>query len=60
MECKVGYIRGHGFSTLGKSRLPRKKCQKCCVGTLLVNSRPRAGDGTGQWHHHHDVYILSE
>lgn len=48
MECKVGYIRGHGFSALGESVLPKRKWQKCCVGTLLVNSRPRAGDG-GAW-----------
>ena len=46
MECKVGYIRGHGFSTLEELGLPVKKCQKCCVGTLLVNSRPRAGAGS--------------
>ena len=59
MECKVGYIRGHGFSTLEELGLPVKKCQKRCVGTLLVNSRPRAGDRFGVWRHN-DVYILSE
>lgn len=47
MECKVGYIRGHGFSALEELGLPKRKWQKCCVGTLLVNSRPRAGDGRG-------------
>lgn len=46
MECKVGYIRGHGFSTLEELGLPVKKCQKCCVGTLLVNSRPRPVTGS--------------
>lgn len=44
MECKVGYIRGHGFSALEELGLPKRKWQKCCVGTLLVNSRPRASD----------------
>ena len=48
MECKVGYIRGHGFSALEELGLPKRKWQKCCVGTLLVNSRPRAGDGRGR------------
>ena len=51
MECKVGYIRGHGFSTLEELGFSVKKCQKCCVGTLLVNSRPRAGDRFGVWCH---------
>lgn len=32
MECKVGYIRGHGFSALEESGLPKRKWQKCCVG----------------------------
>ena len=54
MECKVGYIRGHGFSALEELGLP-----KCCVGTLLVNSRPRAGDGRDVVYQN-DIYILSE
>ena len=33
MECKVGYIRGHGFSALEELGLPKRKWQKCCVGT---------------------------
>ena len=59
MECKVGYIRGHGFSALGESVLPKRKRKKCCMGTLLVNSRPRAGDGRGVVYQN-DIYILSE
>lgn len=59
MECKVGYIRRHRFSTLEEAGLPKKKCQKCCVGTLLVNSRPRAGDGRGVVYQNH-IYELSE
>lgn len=59
MECKVGYIRGHGFSALEESVLPKRKWQKCCVGILLVNSRPRAGDGRGVVYQN-DIYILSE
>lgn len=48
MECKVGYIRGHGFSALEELGLPKRKWQKCCVGTLLVNSRSRPVTG-GAW-----------
>lgn len=49
MECKVGYIRGHGFSALEELGLPKRKWQKCCVGTLLVNSRPRSPVTGGTW-----------
>ena len=49
MECKVGYIRGHGFSALEELGLPKRKWQKCCVGTLLVNSRPREPVTGGTW-----------
>ena len=59
MECKVGYIRGHGFSALEELGFPKRKWQKCCVGTLLVNSRPRAGDGRDVVYQN-DIYILSE
>lgn len=31
MECKVGYIRGHGFSALGV-RTPEKKVAKMLCG----------------------------
>ena len=50
MECKVGYIRGHGFSALEELGLPKRKWQ---------NSRPRAGDGRDVVYQN-DIYILSE
>lgn len=32
MECKVGYIRGHGFSALEELGLPKRKWQKMLCG----------------------------
>lgn len=49
MECKVGYIRGHGFSALEELGHSRKESGKNVVWAhCWVNSRPRAGDG-GTW-----------
>ena len=59
MECKVGYIRGHGFSALEELGLPKRKWQKMLCGHTAVNSRPRAGDGRDVVYQN-DIYILSE
>ena len=32
MECKVGYIRGHGFSALEELGTPEKKVAKMLCG----------------------------
>lgn len=45
MECKAGYIGGHGYSALEELGLPKGNRRKCCADTLMVSSRPRAGDG---------------
>lgn len=42
MECKVGYIRGHGFSALEELGLPKKVAKMLCghtAGQLSAESR---------------------
>lgn len=49
MECKVGYIRGHGFSALEELGLPKRKWQKCVVWAHCWSTLGREPVTGGTW-----------